>query len=170
MNAMFHNSNTEFAFSDSNLVEARSLCQKYPRKSSALLPLLILAQKQEGWLPKEALDYVADFLCIPRMKAYEVASFYTMLRLKRVGKYHIQLCRTTPCWLRGSDCIRKKIEDTLGISAGETTNDNLFTLDEVECLGACINAPVVQINDDYYEDLTPDSVESLLHDLANKQE
>jgi NADH dehydrogenase (ubiquinone) flavoprotein 2 len=142
----------------------------YPEghKSAAVIPLLDLAQRQHGgWLPIAAMNKVAEILNMTRMRVYEVATFYTMFIRNPIGKYHIQICTTTPCWLRDSDSILKAIESKLGIHPGETTKDKMFTLTEVECLGACVNAPMFQINDDYYEDLKPEDVEEILEDLKN---
>lgn len=157
-----------FEFSAENLAKAQKHIAKYPkgRQRSAVLPLLDLAQRQAGgWLPKAAMDHVALLLEMPAIRVYEVASFYTMFNLEPVGKHLVQVCRTTPCWLRGSDTITEACQKKLGITLGETTDDEQFTLVEVECLGGCVNAPLVQINDDYYEDLSPESMESLLDDL-----
>ena len=159
------NALSNFTFSPENLTRAQKIVAKYPagKQASAVLPLLDLAQRQSGnWLPQAALDYVADFLSMPRIDVYEVASFYTMFNLKPVGENFVQVCTTTPCWLRGSDGIMGACKKKLGIGAGETTPDGKFTLTEVECLGACVNAPMVQINDDYYEDLTPEGIEKLI--------
>ncbi len=142
---------------------------KYPkgRQQSAVMPLLDIAQRQSGgWLPKEAMDYVANYLGMPLIRVYEVASFYTMYNLNPVGKNLVQVCTTTPCWLRGSDEIVGACKKKLGIGMGETTADGKFTLVEVECLGACVNAPVVQINDDFYEDLDSASIGKVLDDLS----
>ena len=154
----------EFVFNSENKVEAERIVAKYPigRQASALLPLLDLAQRQHvGWLPKAAIRYVAGLLDVPEIRAFEVASFYTMFNLSPRGKFLVQLCRTTPCWLRGSDELQGVCARHLGIKVGETTSDGVFTLVEVECLGACVNAPMIQINDDYYEDLTPDKAEKI---------
>ena len=132
------------------------------------MPLLDIAQRQHnGWLPRVAMDYVADFLKMPRIAVYEVASFYTMYNLSPVGQNHVQVCTNLPCWLRGSDRVVNAIEKNLKIKMGETTEDNLFTLTEVECLGACVNAPMIQINDAYYEDLDETSVDILLTEIAS---
>ena len=158
-----------FTFTPENLSRAKTIIAKYPegRQASAVIPLLDIAQRQSGnWLPVEAMNYVADLLEMPRIKIYEVATFYTMFNKDKVGKNFIQICTTTPCWLRGSDQIKKTCRDKLGINPGETTTDGKFTLVEVECLGACVNAPMVQINDDYYEDLTPEIMGKLIDDLA----
>lgn len=160
---------TRFAFNADNMARARQIIAKYPagRQASALIPLLDIAQRQhDNWLPRAAMDYVAGLLEMPPIRVYEVATFYTMFNLAPVGRHFIQVCRTTPCWLRGSDGITKTCRDKLGIEVGETTPDGKFTLKEVECLGACVNAPMAQINDDYYEDLTPESMARLIDDLA----
>jgi NADH-quinone oxidoreductase subunit E len=161
-----------FEFNIENLAKAKSIVAKYPegRQKSALLPLLDLAQRQSGgFLPHHVIEYVANFLEIPFMRAYEVASFYTMYNLKPVGKYHIQVCGTTPCWLRGAKDIENACEKKLGITTGQTTEDGMFTISEVECLGACVNAPMVQINDDYFEDLTPEIMQDLIDKLKSGQ-
>jgi NADH-quinone oxidoreductase E subunit len=130
------------------------------------MPLLTLAQEQNAnWLPVAAMNYVADMLGIPHMRAYEVATFYTMYNLGPVGRHMIEVCTTTPCWLRGSDTIVNTCRDVLGIDVGETTPDGEFTLKEAECLAACVNAPMVQIGAHYYEDLDADSMRKLIEDL-----
>lgn len=158
-----------FFFTAENMAEAKRIIAKYPsgKQASALVPLLDLAQRQNrNWLPRAAIAYVADLLEIPAIRAFEAATFYTMFNLEPVGKYLIQLCHTTPCWLAGGEAVAQACEVRLGIKAGETTPDGMFTLKEVECLGACVNAPVMQINDDYYEDLTPDSVVRIIDALT----
>jgi NADH-quinone oxidoreductase subunit E len=158
-----------FTFTPENLKAAKAIIAKYPpgRQQSAVMPLLDLAQRQSGnWLPRAAMDAVADMLGMPRIKVYEVATFYSMYNLKPVGTHFVQVCTTTPCWLVGSEGIVNACRSKLGIGLGETTPDGKFTLVEVECLGACVNAPMVQINDEYYEDLTPQSMEALLGALA----
>lgn len=157
-----------FEFSAENLKKIKEILKKYPddQAQSAVMPLLDLAQRQhDNWVPVAAMDKIAEILGMHPIKVYEVASFYTMYNKKPVGKFHIQLCQTTPCWLCGSDKLVEVIKDELGISHGETTEDGLFTLTNVECLGACVNAPMVQINDDYYEDLNEDRFRALLHNL-----
>ena len=157
-----------FTFTPENAERAQKIVAKYPvgRQASAVIPLLDIAQRQGGnWLPQAALDYVADYLEMPRIRVYEVASFYTMFNLNPVGKNFVQICTTTPCWLRGSADIVNTCKKKLGIGLGETTADGAFSLVEVECLGACVNAPMVQINDDFYEDLTPELMEKLLDTL-----
>ena len=142
-----------------------NLLNKYPsgRKASAVIPLLHYVQKKcKGWLPVPEIERVAELLDMSYMRVYEIASFYTMFNLKPVGKYFLQVCKTTPCWLRGSDDVERCIKDVLKISDGETTKDGMFSLLEVECLGACVNAPILQINDDYYEDLNYSTTKELL--------
>lgn len=157
-----------FAFTEDNLAKARAILAKYPpgRQQSAVMPLLDLAQRQGGgWLPQPALDYIADFLDIPAIRVYEVATFYTMYNLKPIGRHHVQVCTNLSCWLRGSDEILASCRKTLGVGVGETTEDGAFTVSEAECLGACVNAPMVQIDDDYYEDLTPEAIAGILEEL-----
>ena len=157
-----------FAFTPANLEKAKAHIAKYPpgRQASAVLPLLDLAQRQNGdWLPRAAMDVVADMLGMARIRVYEVATFYSMFNLKPVGRHFFQICTTTPCWLRGSDEVVAACERKLGIAVGETTPDGRFTLAEVECLGACVNAPVIQINDDFYEDLDAAATERLIDAL-----
>ncbi|MFO0388430.1 MAG: NADH-quinone oxidoreductase subunit NuoE [Alphaproteobacteria bacterium] len=158
-----------FAFTDENLKKAQAIIARYPagRQQSALMPLLTLAQKQNAnWLSKVAMDYVADMLSMPPVRVYEVASFYTMYNLEPVGRHTIELCTTTPCWLRGSDGIVDACKSHLGIGLGQTTPDGQFTLREVECLGACVNAPMCSIDDVYYEDLSPDSMTRIIDTIA----
>jgi NADH-quinone oxidoreductase E subunit len=162
-----------FEFNAENIEKANEFIAKYPegRQQSAVMPLLDLAQRQNNnWLSEEALEYVGNYLSMPYMRVLEVATFYTMYNLKPVGEHFLQLCRTTTCWLRGSDTIMDVCKNKLGIGNGETTEDGKFTLLEVECLGACTNAPVVQINDDFYEDLTKETFETLLDKLARGEE
>ena len=157
-----------FEFAPENLEQAKAHIAKYPpgRQASAVLPLLWIAQYQNGgWLPKAAMDYVAELLAMAPIRVYEVATFYTMFNLRPVGRYLLQACTTTPCWLRGSDAVVEACERKLGIGMGGSTPDGLFTLVEVECLGACVNAPILQINDDFYEDLDGPATETLLDAL-----
>jgi NADH-quinone oxidoreductase E subunit len=159
-----------FAFTPENLERAQAHIAKYPagRQASAVLPLLDLAQRQSGgWLPQAAMHTVAEMLGMPRIRVYEVATFYTMFNLRPVGRYLLQACTTTPCVLRGSDAVVGACEKKLGIGIGGTTADGLFTLVEVECLGACVNAPILQVNDDFYEDLDGPSTEALLDALRD---
>lgn len=158
-----------FTFSKENEVRIQEILKRYPegRQASAILPLFELAQRQcGGWLPGSAIEKITEMLGLPVIRGYEVATFYTMFNLKPVGKYHLQVCGTTPCMLRGSEEMISACKKRLGIECGETTKDGLFTLSEVECIGACVNAPAVQINDDYYEDLAQESFIKLLEDLS----
>ncbi|OEY86459.1 NADH-quinone oxidoreductase subunit E [Wolbachia pipientis] len=161
----------QFRFTAENLKKAKNFIKMYPkgRESSAVMPLLYLVQEQCAWIPESAMHYLAKLLNVPHMRIYEVASFYTMYNLKPVGKYLIQVCRTTPCWLCGSEEILNAIRKKLNINIGETSKDNLFTLKEVECLSACINAPVVQINNDYYENLTPKKISDVITKLSSDE-
>jgi len=164
-----HEQPEDFIFTPENMILAKKHIAKYPlgRQASAVLPLLYLAQGQNNnWVPMAAIDYIAKLLEMPPMHVFEVATFYTMFNLAPVGKFHIQLCGTTPCWLRGAEHIKEACKNKLGIDLGETTKDGMFSLLEVECLGACANAPMIQINDDFYEDLDPQLMEKLLDDLA----
>jgi NADH-quinone oxidoreductase subunit E len=158
----------EFAFDKKNADWAKQQVAKYPegRQASAIIPLLWQAQKQAGgWLPEAAIRHVADFLGMPHIRAMEVATFYTMFNLEPVGKHYVQLCGTTPCVLRGAEDLKRVCRDRIG-EPGHVTKDGKFSWLEVECLGACVNAPMVQINDDFYEDLTAESFGKLLDDLA----
>jgi NADH-quinone oxidoreductase subunit E len=157
-----------FAFSSENDAWAKKQIAKYPegRQASAIIPLLWQAQKQVGgWLPEVAIRHVADLLDMPHIRALEVATFYTMFNLEPVGKHYIQLCGTTPCMLRGAEALKEVCHRRIGEQRHVTADGNFSWL-EVECLGACVNAPMVQINDDYFEDLTPASLEKLMDDLA----
>ena len=163
-----------FAFSPAYKAKADVFIGRYPagRQQSAVMALLDLAQRQvgeetntQGWLPVPVIEYVAAQLDMPYMRVYEVATFYTMYNMAPVGKFHVQVCGTTPCMLRGSDDVLAACKSK-GLVKGGTTADGLFTLNEVECLGACANAPMVQINDDNFEDLTFDSTVALLDALA----
>jgi NADH-quinone oxidoreductase subunit E len=156
-----------FAFSPENLKWAKGQIAKFPegRQASAVLALLWRAQEQcGGWLPEPALRYIADMLGMAYIRVYENATFYTMFNLAPVGKFYVQLCGTTPCWLRDAEALKSVCRRTIG-APGQVTDDGMFSWSEVECLGACVNAPVVQINKDYYEDLTPESFERVLNDL-----
>ena len=163
-----------FAFTAANEKQAKLLVGRYPpgRQQSAIIPLLDLAQRQvgaetqtQGWLPIPVIEYVGKYLGMPYMRAYEVATFYTMFNLAPVGRFHVQVCGTTPCMLRGSDDVFAACK-AKGMKKGQTTSDGLFTLSEVECLGACANAPMVQINDDNYEDLTFETITAILDAFA----
>lgn len=157
-----------FSFTEENAELARKIIAKYPpgRQASAVMPLLDMAQRQHGgWLPEAAVHYVAEFLDMPPIRVWEVATFYTMYNLKPVGRHHVQVCTNLPCLLRGAEEIMGCCRETLGVAEGGTTDDGKFTLSEVECLGACVNAPMMQIGDDYYEDLSPESTRRILEEL-----
>jgi NADH-quinone oxidoreductase subunit E len=159
----------DFAFSKDNLAWAKLQLAKYPegRQRSAIIPLLWRAQEQAGgWLPEAAIRTVADFLGMAHIRALEVATFYTMFNLQPVGKFHVQLCGTTPCRLRGADDLEKVCHKRIG-EQGDVTGDGKLSWVEVECLGACVNAPMVQINADYYEDLTAESFGKILDKLSS---
>ena len=145
-----------FAFDAEHLAKAKELIANYPpgRQASAVIGVLDLAQRQHGWLPRAAMDEVARLLDMAPMRVYEVATFYTMFHLKPKGRYLLQVCTTTPCWLRGSEAVMKACQ--------EAADGTIFSVQEVECLGACVNAPVVQINDDFYEDLDAASTRRVL--------
>jgi len=159
----------DFQFSKANLGWARGQIKKYPKgkQASAIIPLLWRAQEQhDGWLPEPAIRYVADMLDMPYIRALEVATFYTMFNLSPVGEYYVQLCGTTPCMLRGSEALIDVCKRVIG-PEGQVTEDGKLSWLEVECLGACVNAPMAQINKDYYEDLTPEIFEQILNDLRD---
>lgn len=161
-----------FAWTKENAAKAKEIIARYPagRQRSAVMPLLDLAQRQvgaetqtQGWLPIPVMEYVAAQLDMPIIRVVEVATFYTMYNLVPVGRFHVQVCGTTPCMLRGSDDVLRACKDAGGVKGvGDTSADGLFTLTEVECLGACVNAPILQIDDDYYEDLDYESTVKLL--------
>ncbi|MFB0952616.1 MAG: NADH-quinone oxidoreductase subunit NuoE [Rhodospirillales bacterium] len=157
-----------FEFDARGRKRAEAEIAKYPEgaQRSAVMPLLDIAQRQcGGWLPMPAIEYVSEYLEMPAIRVLEVASFYTMYNLKPIGKHFVQICTNLPCWLNGSDNIMKACQDKLGVRSGETTEDGEFTLLEVECLGACVNAPMMQINDDYYEDLDSRGTAAILDEL-----
>ena len=161
-----------FDFSDENKQIAVDILKKYPvdRKNSAVMPLLDIAQRQnDGWLSRDTIEYVAEYLDMPIIKVMEVVTFYTMYHTKPVGKNLVQVCTTTPCWLRGSDNIVKACKEMISPEQKTVSNDGLFSWMQVECLGACVNAPVVQINDDYYEDLTYDTTKNILQSLIDNK-
>ncbi len=167
-----------FAWTDANAAAAEGIIARYPkgREHSAIMPLLDLAQRQvgdetdtQGWLPVPVIEYVAKQVGMPYIRALEVVSFYTMYNMAPVGRHHVQLCGTTPCLLAGSDEVLRACYDK-GLEKGRTTADGLFTLTEVECMGACANAPMVQVNDDNYEDLDYDRTIAVLEALARGQQ
>lgn len=158
-----------FEFNDENKQLAATIIARYPegRQRSALIPLLDIAQRQAGgWLPRAAMEYLADLLGLAVIRVYEVATFYTMFNHAPVGKHLVQVCTTTPCWLRGSDEVLAACKSRLGIGVNQTTPDGTFSLMEAECLGACVNAPMMQVNDDFYEDLTAGTTTAILDALA----
>ena len=162
----------DFNFSEENKLIAVNILKKYPadRKNSAVMPLLDIAQRQnDGWLSRDTIEYVAEYLDMPIIKVMEVVTFYTMYHTKPVGKHLVQVCATTPCWLRGSNNIVKACKEMISPEQNTVSNDGLFSWMQVECLGACVNAPVVQINDDYYEDLTYDTTKNILQSLIDKK-
>lgn len=159
-----------FSLSADRMAQAKRILARYPedRKASGILPILDLAQRENGgWLSKEAQDFVAELCEVAPIRVYEVASFYTMFYTEPVGEHVVQICRTTTCWLNGSDELTNCAKQKLGINLGESTPDGKFTLIEVECLGACANAPMVQVNDDYYEDLNSERFELVLEALES---
>ena len=162
--------NEAFEWSEINYSKVQNIIKIYPteKQQSAVIPLLDLAQRQnEGWLSKNAIEKVAENLSMSYIRVLEIATFYSMFNLEPVGKNFVQICRTTPCWLRGSDKLSKAAKEFSGCNLGETTKDKKFTFVEVECLGACCNAPMVQINDDYYEDLDENIFKKILLDIKN---
>jgi len=157
-----HPEPASFAFDADSEAQIATILKRYPpgKQASAVIPLLYVAQKQMGrmsgsaWLPRVAMDAVAARLAMPPIRVYEVATFYFMFNTKPIGRYHLQVCGTTPCWLRGSDDVLRACKDAGGLKGyGDSSADGLFTLTEVECLGGCVNAPILQVDDDYYEDL-----------------
>jgi NADH-quinone oxidoreductase subunit E len=160
-----------FAFDDASEAEIARIVARYPpgRQASAVLPVLYIAQHQmkrqtgSAWVPIKAMDAVGARLAMAPIRVYEVATFYFMFNMNPIGKYHLQICTTTPCWLRGSDEITAACRNATGIKGwGETSDDRVFTMTEVECLGACVNAPILQVDDDFYEDMDADKVATLL--------
>ena len=171
MSAPAHKEPDSFAFDAESEVKIATILKRYPegKQASAVIPLLYVAQRQMGrltqsaWVPRVAMDVIADRLSMPPIRVYEVATFYFMFNMKPIGRHHLQLCGTTPCMLRGSDDVLRACKDAGALKGvGDTSADGMFTLTEVECLGACVNAPILQVDDDYYEDLDYDSVVKLL--------
>ncbi|PZC78766.1 hypothetical protein B5X24_HaOG217224 [Helicoverpa armigera] len=166
------NPDIPFEFSEANKKRVEALLGIYPEghKRGAMIPLLDLAQRQAGgWLPISAMHKVAEILKLPRMRVYEVATFYTMFIRRPIGKYHIQVCTTTPCWLRGSDAILKALTEGTQCHVGGNSPCGKFSISEVECLGACVNAPMIQVNDDYYEDLSVDDTKEIIEKLKRDE-
>ncbi len=165
INKVYNVSEEIFDWSEDSFKKASNIIKKYPdsRQQSAVIPLLDLAQRQNlGWLSKTAIEKVAETLSMSYIRVLEVATFYSMFNLEPVGENFVQICRTTPCWLRGSDKLVEVAKEVSNTKLGETSDDKKFTIVEVECLGACCNAPMVQINDDYYEDLKISIILSIL--------
>ena len=165
-----HEQPDNFAFTAENEEKIATILAKYPegRQASAVMPLLDLAQRQhQNWIPMKAIEHIANRLDMAEIRVLEVASFYTMYNLKPVGKWFLQACTTTPCMLRGSDDMVRCIKDKLDISSGQTSECGRFTMLEVECLGACVNAPMMQINDDYYEDLDKEKTLEILDKILS---
>jgi NADH-quinone oxidoreductase E subunit len=152
-------------FSQESLKEFDRIVARYPQKNAAMLPVLYLAQKEFGYISSEVMEYVAEIMGVPVARVLGVVTFYTMFNMKPIGRHHIQVCRTLPCALAGSERITAAIKDKLKIDIGETTPDGRFTLSEVECLASCGTAPMMQVNDDYYENLTEKSVGEILDRL-----
>ena len=158
----------EFKFSDENLKKVEEILKKYPEKNkkSAVMPLLYLAQQQnDNWIPLAALKYIGKFLSMPYIKVYEIATFYTMYNLSPVGKYFIQVCTTSPCLLRGASDIVRSCQKKISKNPNEISKNGLCSWTEVECLGACVNAPMMQVNKDYYEDLDLENTDKILNSL-----
>lgn len=174
MSAETHPEPSSFAFDATSQAEIAAAIAKYPagKQASAVMPLLYIAQRQmardtgSAWLPVVAMDAVAHALDMPPIRVYEIATFYFMYNTKPIGRVHLQVCGTTPCWLRGSDEVRDAIKACTGIKHyGETSADGMFTMSEVECLGGCVNAPILQVDDDYYEDMNAERTTALLEAL-----
>ena len=158
----------KFEFTKENLERATNILKKYPekRKKSAVMPLLYLAQNQnDNWIPLAALKYIGNFLSMPYINVYEIATFYTMYNLAPVGKYYIQVCTTSPCLLRGANEIVKICQNKISKRKDTLSKNGMCSWTEVECLGACVNAPMIQVNKDYYEDLNKDNIEKILESL-----
>ena len=171
-NKVYKKINNNFEWSLENFKKVSEIIKKYPsnRIQSAVIPLLDLAQRQnKGWLSKNSMERVAETLSMSYIRVLEVATFYSMFNLEPIGKNYVQICRTTPCWLRGSDKLSKVAQDVCGTNIGTTSTDNNFTVVEVECLGACCNAPMVQINDEYYEDLDEENFRKILLNLKDNK-
>ena len=171
-NKVYKKINNKFDWSSENFKKISEIIKKYPsnRIQSAVIPLLDLAQRQNnGWLSKNSMEKVAETLSMSYIRVLEVATFYSMFNLEPIGKNFVQICRTTPCWLRGSDKLSKVAQQVCETNIGETSDNKIFTVVEVECLGACCNAPMVQINDDYYEDLDEESFKKILQDLKDNK-
>ncbi|MCC7345529.1 MAG: NADH-quinone oxidoreductase subunit NuoE [Deltaproteobacteria bacterium] len=154
-----------FEFTTENKRRFDEILTRYPVKRAAMLPALWLVQHQAGWISHEAMEYVGKLLDLSPAKVYEVATFYTMFNLKPVGKYHFQVCRTLPCQLVGAESVTEHLQKKLGVKLGETSADGRYTLTEVECLGSCGTGPMLQLNDDYHENLTSEKLDALIASL-----
>ena len=166
----FQSSGSKFEWSKDNQREVKKIVSKYPKEriQSAVMPLLYLAQEQnDNWISIECIETIAETLSMPKIRVTEVASFYSMYNSRPVGKNLVQICRTSPCWLRGSDKITKTICEETKCHINETSEDNLFTVVEVECLGACSNGPMIQINNDFFEDLDENSTKEIIQNIKN---
>ena len=169
---VYDNQPKDFKFSNENLKKADEILNKYPQKNkkSAVMPLLYLAQRQnDNWIPLAAMKYIANYLSMPYISVYEVATFYTMYNLTPVGKHFVQVCTTTPCLIRGADKIVKLCKETISKNENEISKKGSCSWMEVECLGACVSAPMIQINNDYYEDLDEKSTKEILESLINNK-
>lgn len=155
-------------FSEANLKKLEEIKKRYPTTKALTLPVLWMAQEQFGWISPEVMKYVAGLLDVPLGHLYGVVTFYTMFNTKPTGKYHLQICTNVSCQLRGAEKLLDHVCDRLGIIVGETAPDKQLTVSEVECLGSCGTAPMMQVNDDYYENLSLDKVDQLLSDLSKK--
>ena len=161
-----------FKFNSNNLEIVEKILKKYPegKQQSAVMPLLYIAQRQnDNWIPLSAMKYIGKILKMPYIKVYEVATFYTMYNLSPVGKYHIQVCTTTPCMIRGANELVETCKKYISKNQNELSKNKICSWIEVECLGACINAPMMQINDDYYEDLDKESAEKIIKQILDKK-
>lgn len=174
MSAPHHEEPDSFAFDAESEAQIEKILKRYPegKQASAVIPLLYVVQKQmkrqtdSAWVPRVGMDVVAERLSMPPIRVYEVATFYFMFNTKPIGTYHLQVCGTTPCWLRGSDDVLRACKDAAGVKHyGDTSEDGMFTMTEVECLGACVNAPILQVDDDFYEDLDYERTVALIEAL-----
>jgi NADH-quinone oxidoreductase subunit E len=154
-----------FKFTDENKKKVEAVLARYPKKLAAMLPTLWLAQEQHGWISPEVMEYVGGLLEVAPSKVYEVATFYTMFHKEPIGRYHFQVCRTLSCQLCGSEGITAQLKQRLGVGVGETSADGRFSLSEVECLGSCGTAPMLQLNDDYHENLDGEKLDRLISSL-----
>lgn len=158
----------QLKFSKENEARFQAILSRYPDRRAALIPTLVLANREFGYLSREVMDYVGQRLQIPASQVLSTATFYTLLRKHPVGRFHIQVCVNVSCYLRGADVIVDHLKRTLGIGFGEVTQDGLFSLEGVQCLASCGTAPVIQVNDDYYEEMTPEKVDNLLDSLRRQ--